>query len=117
MEKKMTKNDYFNLALSLAEVQANPELVNFFNHEKELLAKKSAKPSKNSSANEAMAMALYAEMPVGEQFTAGSVWRNFVSVKDCTSGQKVVSILKILLDKKLVERTEVKGVAYFSKVG
>ena len=44
--KKMTKREYFNALLSLDEVKANSELVDFINHELELLAKKNASEKK-----------------------------------------------------------------------
>ena len=53
--KKMTKRDYFNALLGIAEVKANDELVKFIEHELELLAKKNSsekKPTAVQVANE-----------------------------------------------------------------
>lgn len=46
MANKVTKKDNFNALLELEQVQANPALVDFINHELELLAKKAAAPTK-----------------------------------------------------------------------
>ena len=43
--KKMTKKDYFNELLEIAEVQDNKSMVDFINHELELLEKKNASNS------------------------------------------------------------------------
>ena len=50
MEKKITKVDRFNQLMTITEVANNPDLVEFINHEIELLQKKSAskKPAKKS---------------------------------------------------------------------
>ena len=53
--KKMTKRDYFNTLLGIAEVKANDELVKFIEHELELLVKKNSsekKPTAVQVANE-----------------------------------------------------------------
>ena len=44
--KKMTKRDYFNALLALEAVKADSALVDFINHELELLAKKNASEKK-----------------------------------------------------------------------
>ena len=54
--KKMTKREKFELLLTIAEVQENEMLVEFINHELELLAKKNAtgtlrKPTKTQLEN------------------------------------------------------------------
>lgn len=41
-EKKITKREKFEMAVKMAEAQGNDMLVEFFNHEIELLAKKSS---------------------------------------------------------------------------
>ena len=57
--KKLTKKEKFQMLLEVAEVQANPVLVEFINHELELLAKKNAtgslrKPTKTQQENEVL---------------------------------------------------------------
>ena len=53
--KKMTKKDYFFMLLELSDVQDNEDLVNFINHEIELLNKKNSsekKPTATQLAND-----------------------------------------------------------------
>ena len=51
---KMTKKDYFKALLAIEEVNANSAMVNFINHEIELLEKKNGKrkPTKTQEENE-----------------------------------------------------------------
>ena len=56
-EKKMTKREKFEMLKALSEVQANPMLTEFIEHELELLAKKNAsekKPTAQQMANEGL---------------------------------------------------------------
>ena len=55
--KKLTKREKFQMLLEVVEVQANPVLVEFINHELELLARKNStgslrKPTKTQQENE-----------------------------------------------------------------
>ena len=53
--KKLTKRDHFNALLAIADVAQNQTLVDFINHELELLAKKNSsekKPTAVQIANE-----------------------------------------------------------------
>ena len=55
MTNKMTKKDYFNTLLTIADVKANESLVKFIENELELLAKKNGgnrKPTAVQKANE-----------------------------------------------------------------
>ena len=42
----MTKRDYFNALLNVEEVKENPAMIDFINHELELLSKKNASDRK-----------------------------------------------------------------------
>ena len=51
-EKKITKREKFEMAVAMAEREGNEMLVEFFNHEIELLANKSSKSGKPTKAQE-----------------------------------------------------------------
>ena len=60
--KKLTKRDHFTTLLTLSEVQADPALVEFINHELELLAKKNSAErglTKTQKENLKLAEAVY----------------------------------------------------------
>ena len=70
--KKMTKRDYYNALLNIAEVKANGEMVKFIEHELELLAKKNSskkKPTANQVANEGLKEAILNGMESGKLYT------------------------------------------------
>ena len=112
-EKKMTKRDYFNLAI--AET-SNPELVKFFKHEIELLEKKNASGSKKETAtqkaNADVKALILASMVPGVRYTITEIGKLIGN----ESNQKVSALVRQLKMDNLVVRTEEKGKAYFEKV-
>ena len=115
--KKMTKREYFNVLLSLDEVKANSELVDFINHELELLAKKNASekkltPTQKENLNIQEAILNYMEDDVLYTIT------DFIkTIPECAemSNQRVSAIVRIMREEKKVERIEEKRKAYFRK--
>lgn len=72
MTKKITKRENYNTLLSLSEVQSNPELVAFIEHELELLDKKNSverKPSEKQVANDGLRDAIVAAMEPNKLYT------------------------------------------------
>ena len=70
--KKLTKRDHFNALLNLEEVKANPILVEFIEHELDLLAKKNAadkKPTAQQTANKAICEAIVEGMEPNRLYT------------------------------------------------
>ena len=118
--KKMTKAQKFEMLLGLAEVQANPTLVEFIEHELELLAKKNSaekKPTAQQTANKAIAEAIVntlAENPT-RLFTITEIIKEVPECADLTN-QRVSAIVRGLIDKE-VERVEEKRKAYFRYLG
>jgi len=78
--KKITKTDRFNTLLTFAEVQADPEMVDFINHEIELLAKKNsgerkptAKQTEKLSHDAELRQAIVSEMEMNTLYSAADM--------------------------------------------
>ena len=115
--KKMTKRDHFNTLLSLGEVKANPALVEFINHELELLSKKNAadkKPTAVQVANEGIKAAIYEGMQENRLYTVTELLKEIPACADLTN-QRVAALLRQMMPEQ-VERKEEKRKAYFRKV-
>ena len=115
--KKMTKREYFNVLLSLNEVKANSELVDFINHELELLSKKNASEKKltpTQKENLTIQEAILNYMETNVLYTITDLLK---SVPECAgmSNQRVSAIVRIMREEKKVERIEEKRKAYFRK--
>lgn len=114
MEKKITKKDRFNQLLAIEEVANNQDLVAFIQHEIELLDKKSSKSglTKEQKVNEEIKAQLLLELsdtPITiTELRATSEYANQLSC------QKITALFKQLKESGLIERTVVKGVAYYS---
>ena len=114
--KKITKRDRFNALLSIPAVQADPGLVEFINHELELLAKKNSadkKPTAQQVANDGIKSAIVATMEPNHLYTVTEIQK---SVAECAelSNQRVSALLRQLKDDGVVVRTEDKRKAFFS---
>ena len=116
--KKMTKRDYFNALLNIAEVKANPELVKFIDHELELLAKKNAsgenKMTASQKANEGIKSEILECMAnePNRLFTITEMIKEFECCKDLTL-PKVTALATQLKNEDNVVRVEEKRKAYF----
>ena len=113
---KITKRDRFNALLSIPAVQADAGLVDFINHELELLAKKNSadkKPTAQQTANEAIKSAIVEAMEANRLYTVTEIQK---SVDECAdlSNQRVSALLRQLKDDGVIVRTEDKRKAYFS---
>ena len=115
--KKMTKRDYFNALLALEAVKADSALVDFINHELELLSKKNASEKKLTPAqkeNLTIQEAILNYMEDDVLYTITDLLKN---VPECAglSNQRVSAIVRIMREEKKVERIEEKRKAYFRK--
>ena len=115
--KKMTKRDYFNELLTIAEVKENKAMVDFINHELELLEKKNASKSttesKTQKANNEIKAKIVEEMVEGKRYTITEM----IAELPCCNGltnQKVLALVRQLKDNGEVNRSEEKGKAYYS---
>lgn len=114
--KKETKKDKFNALLALAEVKANPKLVEFINHEIDLLEKKNSaekKPTAQQTANDAIKSAILGNMVEGKGYTITDLIKAVPECADLTN-QRVSALVRQLVDKGEIVRTEDKRKAYFS---
>ena len=114
--KKITKRERFESLLTIPAVQADQGLVDFINHELELLAKKNSadkKPTAQQTANEAIKSAIVEAMEANRLYTVTEIQK---SVAECAelSNQRVSALLRQLKDDGVVVRTEDKRKAFFS---
>ena len=115
-EKKITKKEMFGMLLEIAEVAQDELLVNFINHEIELLDKKASKSSsKRTDANVALKAELLEELlQIGKAVTISEFMKLSEVVKEKElSNQKVSSLFSQMKDDT-IDRTVLKGKAYFS---
>ena len=116
--KKLTKRDHFTTLLNLSEVKANPVLVDFIEHELELLAKKNSaekKPTAVQVANEGIKDAIYDAMQENRLYTITEIIKEVEECADLTN-QRVSALIRQMKDDGKVERIEEKRKAYFRKI-
>lgn len=117
--KKMTKRDYFNELLAIAEVKENKAMVDFINHELELLEKKNASKSsaetKTQKENANIKAQLLAEMETGKRYTISEMQKELSCCAELTN-QKISALVRQLITEGAIVRVEDKRKAYFSKV-
>jgi predicted Rossmann fold nucleotide-binding protein DprA/Smf involved in DNA uptake len=114
--KKLTKRDHYNTLLALEEVKSNAKLVEFIEHELELLDKKNSadkKPTAQQTANDIIKSAILDNMVEGKMYTITDIIK---SVPECAelTNQRVSALVRQLKDEGKVVRTEDKRKAYFS---
>lgn len=115
MNKKLTKRDYFNALLALSQVQENPDLVEFINHELELLAKKNSankKPTATQIANESIKQTILDALTT-EPVTITDLIKSTPALSELTN-QRVSALIHQLMDEGMVVRTTDKRKAVFS---
>ena len=115
MNKKLTKRDHFNALLAIGEVAENATLVDFINHELELLAKKNSAERKPSASQV-------------EGAEIKNVILSTLTTVPCTitdlqkanaelgelSNQRVSALMRQLVTDGSVIRTEEKKKAFFA---
>lgn len=113
--KKMTKKDYFNELLKIEAVASNTELVDFINHEVELLNRKSSKSTltkvqvENNNIKEVIVNVLQEN---AKPMTITDIQASNEDLKEL-SNQKISALLKQLVDTDIVERISDKKKTYF----
>ena len=116
--KKLTKRDRFEALLKMSEVQANPDMVAFIEHEIELLAKKNAgdkKPTAKQMENDAVKQVILDEMTANPDklYTVTDLIKNVDGLGDLTN-QRVSALLRQMIDAGAVVKTVDKRKSYFS---
>ena len=115
MEKKMTKKDYFNALLEIGAVASNDGLVEFINHEIELLDKKNAsskKPSKTQLENEVIKNDIVnALINLAKPARINDL---VAELQNQYSNQKISALVKQLVDSGKVVKSTDKKVSTFT---
>lgn len=111
--KKLTKKDYFNELKGL--VADRQDLVDFIDHEIELLSKKSSRtaPTKTQVENEKIKEKIVATLvELGKYATITDIQNANTELADL-SNQKISALLKQLVDNEIIEKVIDKKKAYF----
>lgn len=113
---KVTKRDRFNQLLNIEAVANNEDLVNFINHEIELLTRKNSsdkKPTKEQIKNQETAEIVLQVLKDNDKpMTVTEIIKTSVELSDYTN-QKVTALLRTLISADKVERIEDKRKTYF----
>ena len=115
--KKLTKRDRFEALLKLSEVQADPAMVEFINHEIDLLSRKNAgnkKPTANQIANDGYKDIIFAELSANPDklYTVTELIKNVDGLGDLTN-QRVSALLRQMIEANGVEKIVDKRKSYF----
>ena len=115
---KLTKAQKFAMLRAIPAVAENAMLVEFIDHEVELLTKKNSaekKPTAQQVANAGIATAIIEGMEPNRLYTVTEVIKSIPQCADLTN-QRVSALLRQLVEAGKVKRTEDKRKAYFSLV-
>jgi hypothetical protein len=115
--KKITKRERFESLLNLEAVKADPGMVEFINHELELLVKKNSadkKPTAQQVANEGIKQAILDGMEDNRLYTITELQKSIPACADL-SNQRISAIVRQMVGVT-INRTEDKRKAYFSKI-
>jgi hypothetical protein len=114
--QKLTKAQKYAMLKAIPSVAENSILVEFIDHEMELLAKKNAsekKPTAQQTANEGIKSAIVEGMEKGKKYTITELIKSVPACADLTN-QRVSNLVRQLIAEDKVVRTEEKRKAYFS---
>lgn len=113
---KVTKRERFAQLLAINEVAQNQDLVDFINHEVELLTRKNSSEKKPTAAqleNEKTAEVVLATLVEnGNGMTVTEIIKSNKDLGEFTN-QKITAILRNLVSADKVERIEDKRKTYF----
>ena len=112
--KKITKAQKFEMLKAIPAVAENEILVEFIDHELELLAKKNSadkKPTAQQTANEAIKTAILNGMEKGRKYTITDLIKTIPECAELTN-QRVSSLVRQMIPTS-IERVEEKRKAYF----
>ena len=115
--KKITKREKFEMLLAMESVKGNEMLVEFIEHEIELLARKNGsekKPTAQQQANAEIQKAILEGMEVGKRYTITDLIKEIPVCAELTN-QRVSALVRQLIPT-CIERVEEKKKAYFVKV-
>ena len=113
---KLTKKEKFAMIKAIPAVAENPILVEFIDHEIELLTKKNSgekKPTAKQIANSVVQNEIVDFMEVGKSYTVSELMKSVPALDGC-SNQYASSQVRALVNAGVLTRTEEKRKAYFS---
>ena len=116
--KKMTKKDYFYILRNAYPKDASnySDVINFIDHEIDLLEKKNSgakKPTAQQTANIAVKDAILAGMEKNRLYSISEIQKEIPNCADVTN-QRISALLRQMIEDGLVVRTEDKRKAFFS---
>lgn len=122
MEKRLTKKDYFEMIKGVCADRA--DIIDFCNHEIELLSRKNSKSgaTKTQKENEIVANMLVEELAkIGKPITITDLMNTSETVKGYTlengnnlTNQKISAIFKQLVESNRIVKVVDKKKSYFS---
>jgi predicted transcriptional regulator len=114
MAKKMTIVEQYNAIVAKCEDVLSESELNFLRERAELHAKKNAtrKPTKAQNENEEIKSNILEMMEPNRAYTVTEIQK----AVGLESNQKASALIRQLKESGEVERSEVKGKAYFTKV-
>lgn len=118
MANKVTKMDNFNTLLTLADVQANPSLVEFIKHEIELLAKKNAnrstKPTAVQTENADISARIPSLLEAGKFYRLSEIKAMIPELAEASGTQRIAVICRKLEESGILSKTVDKRVVYYA---
>lgn len=116
--RKPTKRDNFNALLAIPDVAGNPQLVEFIEHELELLDKKNSaqrKPTPKQIENEAYRQNILDWMEPDVLYSAADITKGVpIFVENEISSQRVSALLSQLVGGHLLNKTTEKRKNFYS---
>ena len=119
----MTKREKFEMLTKLTEVKSNPMLMEFIEHEMELLAKKNAsekKPTAKQTQNEVIKTNILSVLTAGKVMTVTDLLKSVPDLPEDMTNQRMSALLRQMYDKDYphnpaypLTRVEEKRKAYF----
>ena len=113
--KKMTKRDYFNQLKE--KYPLTQDEIKFVDNELKLLDKKNSgekKATPQQKANETLKEAILKNIKSNVQYTITAIIKTVPECSELTN-QKVSAVVRQMVEKGSLIRTEEKGKAYFTK--
>ena len=114
---KVTKKDRFMEIMEIATDLGREDLVDFCKHEIDLLNKKKSKETKNQAENTVLMETLLEElMEIGKAVTISEFMKLSETVAEKELSNQKVSSLFAKMKDNTINRTVIKGKAYFSAI-
>lgn len=117
MEKKMTKKEMFGRLIEIVEganIEDTDAVVEFLNHEIELVSKKRNGQTKTQKENEKLVEVVFEGIANAEHPVTVTELFKAVESDEIKSAQKVSALVKKLVDAGRITRVEDKKRAYFT---